>query len=394
MTTRLTILGAGPIGIETAARAAESDRFDITVYEAGRIGEYVRRWGHVQMFSPWQMNRSPWGSRLLRQTGYYLADEQKYPTGREFLEEYLMPLADALEDVDFHTHTRVIGLARDQALKAELIGDDARAAKPFVLSVEDDDRRRFDRADVVVDATGVFSRPNALGPSGLPAVGEKKFRDQIHRGTPNLDTDRERFADRRILVVGHGHTAATTLKHLAQLRRRASNTEVVWSFRTDPDPRDVIDDDPLAARAWLDRFANEASRGEAEGIEPIPSSVVLRIERDGERFRVTLDQNGAEREVVVDEIVANVGYRPDPSIHSELQVHRCYATDGPMNLAATLLDADGKDCLDQPSGGIDTLRNPEPDFFILGAKSYGRNSNFLLKTGFEQIETVFEEGDL
>ena len=42
-----------------------------------------------------------------------------------------------------------------------------------------------------------------------------------------------------------------------------------------------------------------------------------------------------------------------------------------------------------PAQGPATLRNPEPNFYILGAKSYGRNSNFLLRTGFEQVREVF-----
>jgi len=37
------------------------------------------------------------------------------------------------------------------------------------------------------------------------------------------------------------------------------------------------------------------------------------------------------------------------------------------------------------------LRNPEPGFFILGAKSYGRNSNFLLRIGWQQVDDVFEK---
>jgi hypothetical protein len=31
----------------------------------------------------------------------------------------------------------------------------------------------------------------------------------------------------------------------------------------------------------------------------------------------------------------------------------------------------------------------EPGYFILGAKSYGRDSGFLLRDGFEQIRKVF-----
>lgn len=62
---------------------------------------------------------------------------------------------------------------------------------------------------------------------------------------------------------------------------------------------------------------------------------------------------------------------------------------GPMKLAAKLLNESSADCLDQQSHGPQTLVNPEPNFYILGAKSYGRNSNFLFSLGLEQIRELF-----
>ncbi|MCI0460698.1 MAG: hypothetical protein L0Z62_27420, partial [Gemmataceae bacterium] len=50
---------------------------------------------------------------------------------------------------------------------------------------------------------------------------------------------------------------------------------------------------------------------------------------------------------------------------------------------------DRADCLQQTGHGPDALLSPEPNFFILGAKSYGRNSHFLLRVGFEQVRDVF-----
>ena len=79
-------------------------------------------------------------------------------------------------------------------------------------------------------------------------------------------------------------------------------------------------------------------------------------------------------------MIATVGYGPDNSIYRELQVHECYATRGPMKLAATLLGASSTDCMAQESAGADTLKNPEPNFYIIGNKSYGRNPTFLIRS--------------
>ena len=57
-----------------------------------------------------------------------------------------------------------------------------------------------------------------------------------------------------------------------------------------------------------------------------------------------------------------------------------------MKLAASLVG--GGDCLAQQAGGDDTLLSPEPGVFILGMKSYGRSSSFLLRLGHQQVEAV------
>ena len=78
-----------------------------------------------------------------------------------------------------------------------------------------------------------------------------------------------------------------------------------------------------------------------------------------------------------------------------LQVHACYASEGPMKLAASLLGARvaakgggeaAGDCLKQAAPGPDLLVSPEPRFYVLGAKSYGRRNDFLLQVGHTQVE--------
>jgi hypothetical protein len=60
-----------------------------------------------------------------------------------------------------------------------------------------------------------------------------------------------------------------------------------------------------------------------------------------------------------------------------------------MKLAALLAGSNSQDCLKQVCYGPESLRNPEPNFYILGAKSYGRDSHFLMRIGFEQVRDVF-----
>jgi hypothetical protein len=92
-------------------------------------------------------------------------------------------------------------------------------------------------------------------------------------------------------------------------------------------------------------------------------------------------------------VLALTGRVGDHLLYRQLQVHECYATSGPMNLAAALLGQGGGaggDCLAQTSLGADTLKNPEPGFFILGAKSYGRRNDYLMRVGWQQVDEVFQ----
>jgi hypothetical protein len=62
-----------------------------------------------------------------------------------------------------------------------------------------------------------------------------------------------------------------------------------------------------------------------------------------------------------------------------------------MKTAAALLGEIGADCTTAGDALTpETLKNPEPDFYVLGSKSYGTNSNFLLEAGHRQIRDVFK----
>jgi hypothetical protein len=41
-----------------------------------------------------------------------------------------------------------------------------------------------------------------------------------------------------------------------------------------------------------------------------------------------------------------------------------------------------------PPHGAEELRHPEPGFYIVGMKSYGRAPTFLMLTGYEQVRSV------
>jgi 2-polyprenyl-6-methoxyphenol hydroxylase-like FAD-dependent oxidoreductase len=388
---RLAILGAGPIGLEAALAAAERG-WPFTVYEReDAVAGHVRRWGHVRLFTPWDMNVSPRMGEALRRAGAEVPAGSGLPTGADLVQRLYEPVAAVAPLAGrVATGTRVEGVGRDRLLKHDEIGTGRRSERPFRLLLADAEGERVEHADVVIDATGTYSNPNALGDGGIPAPGERTHADRIERFLPRLDAESERWAGRTILLTGAAHSAQTAARDLAEFARHAPGTRVVWAVRaTDPD-WGAIDDDPLPERAALNAAAAELAAGASPAIDFRPGRVTEALTARGDRLAVTL-RNGTGEDVDVDRVLALNGGVGDFTLYRQLQVHECYATAAPMTLSAALLAAGGSaaDCLAQASHGPEALTNPEPGFFILGAKSYGRNSQFLLRIGWQQVDDVF-----
>jgi thioredoxin reductase len=390
---RIAILGAGPIGLEAALYAATLGH-EVTVLERGRAGENLTRWGHVTLFSPWRMNHTPLGKRVLESTGVrdWPADES-YQTGLELLRSYLLPLSTSplLRGRILEQH-QVLAIGKDHLLKGERIADTSRLDSPFRILARSLSGEKIFRADRILDTTGTYGCPNRLGSGGISATGETDAQDRISYDLDDpLGRDRERYAGKRTLLVGCGYSAATSLKAMRRLAAEAAGTSVLWVTRSTEDrPYPILADDPLPGRAALVEEANRIASEGAGSIQRLPGREVesVRSLEDGS-LEVHLSTTKGGEHYQVDRILANVGYQPDRALYAELQIHECYASSGPMKLAAALLSQGSADCLSVGGQGAETLLNPEPGFFILGSKSYGRNSTFLLRAGFEQVRDAF-----
>lgn len=389
---RIAIIGAGPIGLEAALYAAALGH-DVRIFERVEVGGNVRDWGHVRMFSPWSMNTTPLGRACAKQKTALPADE--CPTGRDFAERYLAAIAASPELNDrIFLGATVAHVGRNRTLKHDLIGDPKRAEFPFRLMIRHTSgKETIAEADVVLDASGVYSNPGWLGDGGIPALGEIANRHRIrYRIDDVLGAERALYEGKTTLVVGAGHSAATTVVALRVLCEAAPGTRVIWAVRSRAElPFKLLQTDPLPERAAVTRKANLIAEGACPQIQYLAGHTVdsVQFDADKDKFAVILNNGRTALELRVDRVVAQVGYGPDNSIYRQLQVHECYATRGPMKLAAALLGESAADCLASGGKEADTLCNPEPGFFIIGHKSYGTRPNFLLRAGHEQVRDVF-----
>ncbi|GLW29280.1 FAD-dependent oxidoreductase [Actinoplanes regularis] len=375
----VVVIGAGPVGLAAAAHLTERG-LPFLVLEAGdNPAAAVRQWGHVRLFSPWRYNIDQAAARLLNEAGWVRPDDDKLPTGAQLAADYLQPLADlpALKP-NIRYGARVTAVTRLGLDRVRSLG---RENTPFLVRLADGTDLH---ARAVIDASGTWGTPNVLGAFGIPAHGETSATAYVDSALPDvLDRDRDRYAGKRILVVGAGHSAANTILALAALAEQVPGTEVTWAVRSSAPTRTYGGEsaDALPARGALGTRLRELV--ETGAITLLTRFLVQRVTTDGHTVQVS----DGDRTITADRIVSATGFRPDHTITGELRLDLDPIL-GSTRTLAPLIDPNEHSCGTVPPHGADELTHPEPGYFAIGVKSYGRAPTFLLATGYEQARSV------
>lgn len=374
MTRTVAILGAGPVGLAAAAHVLERGMQPLILDQGDAVGHSVRAWGHVPMFSNWRFNIDAAAALRLEQAGWQAPDPEAYPTGSDLVDCYLEPLGRTLAPW-LRLDRRVVAVSREGIDKVK---DAGRATAPFMIETEGAAGEERHRADAVIDATGTWIQPNPGG-AGRPVPGEVGH-SRISYGMPDVSgRERERYAGKRVAVLGGGHSAIGTLIALSG----QPGTTPLWLCRASTTARALGGGaaDQLVARGALGtdmarlvdsgsiRLENGFHLAAVEGSTPLTA-----VSADGRRIKV-------------DELVIATGFRPDLSFLRELRVALDPALECPPALAP-LIDPNLHSCGTVRPHGAAELAHPEPDFYIAGMKSYGRAPTFLPATGHEQVRSI------
>lgn len=387
----VAIIGAGPIGLATAANLTDRG-IDFVLLEAGdRIADSIDQWGHIRLFSPWRHLIDPVSKRILAETGWEEPAADALPTGAELVRDFLIPLAD-LPAIAARTRlgVTVTDVSREGMDRTRTKG---RVQAPFLLRVSTADGVEELTARAVIDASGTYRTPNSLGSSGLDPLGLAEVADLVSPAMPDvLGRERDSFAGRHTVVVGAGHSAANTLLNLAVLADAEPDTRITWVIRNAQAVRvSTSPDDELQARASIGARVDALV---ASGrIEVVDRFEIVRLGRAGtgdpeaSGVRLTGRRGDGLETIEADRVVNATGFRPNLAMLREIRLELDEIVEAPKRLAP-LIDPNVHTCGTVEPHGFAELTQPERDFFIVGMKSYGRAPTFLLATGYEQVRSV------
>ena len=386
----VAIIGAGPVGLAAAAHLLARGLAPLVFERGAGVGTSLKAWGHVRVFSPWAYNIDAAARTLLEETGWSAPNPKALPLGGEIVRRYLEPLA-AHPALAPHLRfgAQVSAIARHGLDK---MSSEGRADTPFAICWRDAngaEHRSLARA--VIDASGTWSQPNPMGADGLPVPGEEEAAAHVAYGIPDVSgAERETYSGRRVLVVGSGHSAINVVLDLLRLQEAAPATRVTWALRRNRMEKLLGGglNDALPARGALGLAATQAiAAGRLDVLAPFAAERIV----GGAAGLDVSGRLGTEPWTgTVDRIVVATGFRPDLALLREVRIALDPAVEAPPALAP-LIDPNLHSCGTVPPHGAAELAHPEPGFYIVGSKSYGRAPTFLMATGYEQVRSIAAE---
>jgi len=378
----VAVIGSGPVGLAAAAHLLDRGLEPLVLESGDEVAAGVASWQHVRLFSPWRFSVDPVAKAMLEAAGWTEPDGDEHATGAELRDRYLLPLAELPQiAARIRTGARVVAVTRQATDKMK---DARRDNAPFELVIQTAAGTERVLAGAIIDASGALSEHNPLGSAGVPAAGEPELADRIAYGVPDVIAEVERYASRRILVVGAGHSAMNVLQDLVKVRETYAATEIHWAVRR-------VADDNLFGGGENDGLPERAALGRAVARLATDGQIALHhgvrieaVQRTSSGITV-IHPNGALGPF--DEIIAATGFRPDVGMLREVRLGLDSSVEAPTALAP-LIDPNVHSCGSVPPHGERELAHPEPGFYIAGMKSYGRAPTFLMLTGYEQVRSI------
>lgn len=270
----IAILGAGPLGVE-AALYARFLGYHVSIFESRRVAHRMLQWNNRPLDLPASKLMTSLGLAALaaQYPEFIKPDPDRVFTGKEYAEEYLLPLAktDLLFD-DIHFLSPVVDISRLRQGSLPTSGNwdhfrwQDRCNDEFRILVQGRHRGAWvSRADCIIDCRGVGPGRMGLGPGGGLAVGESEHRKDFLEHLPyDRKFDSKTYDKKKVLLIGSTDQACMGVRECLQY---ANHQQLIWVL---PPARN---DEPQMLKSTREELSNHASTEfvmiESLGVESI-----------------------------------------------------------------------------------------------------------------------------
>jgi len=350
---QVVIIGAGPIGLAMAARLVES-KISFLIIERGiSVGANILEWGDVQLFTDWQESVDYRSYQLFKKFDASISLPSQNPTGKELTNDFL------------------IGLSSVPPIKENLVLESTvtkikykSASSLFEVNYIQHGSERKIHSDIVIDASGTWNNLNTLGDH------ESKVDPFVYYGIPDKEMIAKEMNSGTIAVVGNGHSAMNSLMSLSA----HSNAELLWIIRSQ-EPR--MGKSKVGGKSdLLEELVSQLLQ--TSRVKLVNNFSIKSVEV--EEGQLNLRKNESSNLIEVDKLIINAGAKPNYSFldNIELRLDHKYQVAIPLS---DRIDPSKHSC-DTVSYTLDDTLLTDIPYYVVGMKSFGKASNFLLSSGY------------
>lgn len=231
----IAVIGAGPVGLE-ASLYARFLGYNVDIFDSGRPAKNASRWHSRLLNVPVSDCTTPLGHAALHSQDpeYSAPDANRFFTGQEFADEYLIPLAksDLLVDT-VHINSQVIEVSRLHTSLDDQADLQDRCNDEFRLLIKSRDRGTYTRrADIVFDCRGAMSGICGWGPAGSQTIATDGLLEEVHRWLP-LDPRFElrSVQGKQTILFGQSDLAVRFAEEWSEWLENATSPEIAESLR-------------------------------------------------------------------------------------------------------------------------------------------------------------------
>jgi len=352
------IIGAGPIGLALASRLKLANVAFLILEKGDTVGANILDWGHVNLFTNWKESLDKLSVKLLNKNGIEIKTTDSNPSGFDFVNHYLLKLASVFPKDQIRYDSEVLSVQYNEL------------DNEFVVNYLKNGITERVNSKYVFDASGTWQNPTSLGNT------QAQYQDFICSGIPDSNYVQSIEKASKIAIVGSGHSAMNSILQLSMRQ----DLDLIWIVRSSH-PRFGLSKVGGKSRNLENQIESLIKDG---NLKLSCGFQLQKMQIENQKLKIISDKG--EFITGIHKVISNIGSSPNHSLlkNIELNLDEKYAA--PLKLSHKI-NPNLHSCDTVSYDFKDTLV-AKSKYFLIGSKTFGRASNFLMSKGYEILDQI------